>query len=77
MLEITNQSYLIHTFVKNSATNFAPPHLVHQENATKIITGFPREFVSDNFSAFRLISPDFKYYIDWGHYCENYIIREV
>jgi hypothetical protein len=42
-----------------------------------IITGFPREFVDDNFSAFRLLSRDFKYYIDWGHYCENYMIRET
>jgi hypothetical protein len=75
MLEISHNSYFVHTFKVTATTPGEAPLLVLQEEKTVVITGFPREFVEDNLGAFRLLSRDFKYYIDWGHYCENFMIR--
>jgi hypothetical protein len=41
------------------------------------ISGFPTEFIDDSYNAFKLISKDFKHFLDWGHYCENFLIRET
>ena len=41
------------------------------------ISGFPTEFIDDSYNAFKLISKDFRHFLDWGHYCENFLIRET
>jgi hypothetical protein len=75
VLEVYDEDVFIHTGdlgAPTYATQGSFRQLVIRDKGSHKIIGFPHKLVESPYHAYKLFSPDFKYFIDWSHSSDGY-----